>query len=255
MKVTVNGKTQDYNQSHLILIELLKLNNVLKPELVAVQLNGAFVNRESYQQTTIKDNDEVEFLFFMGEENVAAILKISSFPDNGSIPVNPYFAFTYCTLLFSIMGFTTKLIHSGFNKPDRHNAKLMPIYSNAAFEFDSAEQMESAFQGYSPDHIYSRISNPTVENLEKRIISITGAQSVTAVSSGMAAISNAFITLSEAGNNIITSNHLFGNTFSLFTSTLRSLNVEFRLCDLTDHSDVRKNIDKRCCRQKRKLTN
>lgn len=91
-----------------------------------------------------------------------------------------------------INGFSTKVIHSEYSKKDAHNALQMPIYSNAAFEFDTAEQMEDAFLGRSPDHAYSRISNPTVENFEQRIRSITGALSVTALSSGMAAISNGF---------------------------------------------------------------
>ena len=58
-------------------------------------------------------------------------------------------------------GFSTKIIHSHYLKKDSHNALHMPIYSNAAFEFDNAELMEQAFLGRRPDHMYSRISNPT----------------------------------------------------------------------------------------------
>jgi len=119
----------------------------------------------------------------------------------------------------------------------------MPIYSNAAFEFEDAEQMENAFLGRQPDHMYSRISNPTVENFEQKIKAITGALSVTALSSGMAAISNVFFTFAKAGDNIITSKHLFGNSFSFFNSTLRAFGVEPRFCDLTDENDIEQNID------------
>jgi len=142
-----------------------------------------------------------------------------------------------------LQGFTTKVIHSGFATPDAHNALHMPIYSNAAFEFDSAEKMEDAFIGKSPDHSYSRISNPTVENLELRIKAITGAIAVTAFSSGMAAISNLFIAISQSGSNIITSRHLFGNTYSFFTSTLQAFGVETRFCDLTKAEEVSEHID------------
>jgi O-acetylhomoserine (thiol)-lyase len=142
-------------------------------------------------------------------------------------------------------GFTTKAIHVPFLKNDSHNALQMPIYSNAAFEFETAAQMEQAFLGRVPDHTYSRVSNPTVENLEQRIAAITGALAVTAMSSGMAAISNTFLTLSQAGDNIITSSHLFGNTYSFFDSTLRAFGVEARFCDLTDPSDVLSKIDSR----------
>lgn len=140
-------------------------------------------------------------------------------------------------------GFSTKVIHSEYGKPDAHRALQMPIYSNAAFEFESAEAMEEAFLGRRPDHSYSRISNPTVEHFERRVRSISGALAVTALSSGMAAISNVSFTIAQSGQNIITSNHLFGNTYSFFVSTLKSFGVETRFCDLTQPAEIEKNID------------
>lgn len=66
MKIKVNGKTQEIPSTQIGLIELLQQNNVTKPELVSVQLNGFFVRREDYQETIVQENDEVDFLFFMG---------------------------------------------------------------------------------------------------------------------------------------------------------------------------------------------
>jgi O-acetylhomoserine (thiol)-lyase len=143
------------------------------------------------------------------------------------------------------MGFTTKIINTVSGKADGHFPTHVPVYSNAAFTFESAEAMESAFLGRTPDHIYSRISNPTVEHFEKRVQSITGALAVTAVSSGMAAIANVFITIAKSGDNFITSRSLFGNTFSLFHSTLNSLGVEPRFCDLSDPKSILEKIDDR----------
>jgi O-acetylhomoserine (thiol)-lyase len=142
-------------------------------------------------------------------------------------------------------GFTTKIVHTTFPKTDAHRALLMPVYSNAAFEFDRAEDMELAFQGRKPDHMYSRISNPTVENFEQRVRSITGALSVTALSSGMAAISNTLIAITEAGDNIIASRRLFGNTYSFLNSTLRAFDIDTKFVDLNDQDTVEKNIDSR----------
>src|ERR1035437_3692722 len=116
-------------------------------------------------------------------------------------------------------GFSTKVIHAPFAKEDVNKALHQPIYSNAAFGFDSAEQMELAFQGRLPAHAYSRITNPTVENLELRIKLITGSLNVTALSSGMAAISNVILLLASSGSNIVASKHLFGNTYVFFEST------------------------------------
>ncbi len=140
-------------------------------------------------------------------------------------------------------GFSTKIIHTGYARNDAHNALQMPIYSNAAFEFESAEYMEEAFLGHHPDHIYTRISNPTVENLERRILSVTGGIAVSALGSGMAAISNIFLAICQAGSNIIASRHLFGNTYSFFTSTLEPFGVEVRFCDLNNIEEVQQNID------------
>jgi len=137
--------------------------------------------------------------------------------------------------------------HTPFAKPDAYNALQIPIYQSAAFEFDTAEDMEAAFIGKSPEHCYSRITNPTVQYFEEKVRSITGASSVTALNSGMAAISNAMITLARAGSNIVTSPHLFGNTYSFFNSTLAEFGVETRFCDLTNLEAVKANLDENTC--------
>jgi O-acetylhomoserine (thiol)-lyase len=142
-------------------------------------------------------------------------------------------------------GFTTGIIHTPFAKGDVNRALHQPIYSNSAFDFETAEEMELAFQGRLPVHSYSRISNPTVENLELRIKQITGALHVTALSSGMAAISNVIFLLANSGSNIVSSAHLFGNTYIFFDSTLRELGIEVRFCDLTNSEEVLANIDEK----------
>jgi sulfur carrier protein len=66
MRLLVNGKEQQVDHTGILLTELLKVNQVAKPELVSVQVNGAFVSYKAYNQTVIKENDEVDFLYFMG---------------------------------------------------------------------------------------------------------------------------------------------------------------------------------------------
>ena len=79
------------------------------------------------------------------------------------------------------ISFTGKILNTPFGKPDVYGALSMPVYQSAAFEFDTAEEMEAAFKGRSADHTYSRITNPTVQYFENRIQSVTKAFSVTAV--------------------------------------------------------------------------
>ncbi|MBC8591993.1 O-acetylhomoserine aminocarboxypropyltransferase/cysteine synthase [Oscillospiraceae bacterium N12] len=144
-------------------------------------------------------------------------------------------------------GFETQLLHTPFEKEDAYHSLSMPVYNTAAYEFDTAEAMEEAFCGRTTGHAYSRITNPTVQYFEKRIQAVTGALSVTALNSGMAAISNVFFALAKAGTNIVTSAHLFGNTYSFLKSTLGAFGVEVRFCDLTKPAAVREQIDENTC--------
>ena len=143
--------------------------------------------------------------------------------------------------------FSTRIISEGFSKKDAHNAIAMPVYRNAAFEFSSAEDIANAFQYRAEAHTYSRISNPTVENLERKIKSASGAENVMALASGMAAISNTFLTLAYAGSNIVTSPHLFGNTFSLFKFTLAEFGVEIRFVNTDNLQEIENAIDANTC--------
>ena len=65
-KIQVNGKEQILETVSISVLELIKLNKVLNADMVSVQLNGEFVDREVYSSTVLKDNDEVDFLYFMG---------------------------------------------------------------------------------------------------------------------------------------------------------------------------------------------
>ena len=146
--------------------------------------------------------------------------------------------------------FTTKILSTPFAKEDFNNPLSMPVYNTAAFEFATAEEMEAAFLGQSAFHTYTRISNPTVAYFEQRIRQVSGAMAVTALSSGMAAISNVFMSLAYEGANIVTTSHLFGNTFSILQFTLANFGVEVRFCNLLDMAEVEKNIDENTCRSR-----
>ena len=103
--------------------------------------------------------------------------------------------------------FSTRIIRQPYNQADVHGAIAMPIYRNAAFEFKDSESIAKAFQNKeeTPSHLYSRITNPTVENLENKIMTASGAENVMMVASGMAAISNTLMSVAYAGCNIVAS--------------------------------------------------
>ena len=141
----------------------------------------------------------------------------------------------------------TQAIHLSYKRRDAYDALSMPVYNAVAYEFDNAQVMADAFCGRIDAPDYSRVENPTVTNLELRIKALTGAERVTALNSGMAAICNTMFATVEQGKNVITSLHLFGNSYSLLTSTLERLGVEEKLCDLTDIASVEAQIDENTC--------
>ncbi|MBB4037974.1 O-acetylhomoserine (thiol)-lyase [Dysgonomonas hofstadii] len=145
--------------------------------------------------------------------------------------------------------FSTRIISEKFNKKDVHGAISMPIYRNAAFEFPDSESIAAAFQNRETvaSHTYSRITNPTVENLERKIKTASGVDNVQMVASGMAAISNTFFTIAYAGSNIVTSPHLFGNTFSFFKFTLAAFGVEVRFVNTDNQEEIASAIDENTC--------
>ena len=141
----------------------------------------------------------------------------------------------------------TKAIHFSYQKPDAYGALTMPVYHTAAYEFADADVMADAFCGRVELPDYSRITNPTVIYLEKKVQALTGASSVWAFTSGMAAITGTLMCLAASGKTIITSNHLFGNTWLLISKTLGRFGVKSKFIDLTDLQAVRDAIDSDAC--------
>lgn len=145
------------------------------------------------------------------------------------------------------MKMETKAIHTRYDSPDAYGSLSMPVYHTAAYEFADAQTMSDAFCGRSKVPDYSRVTNPTVIHFEKIVRNLTGAEEVIALSSGMAAISNTLLALASSGKNIVTSRHLFGNTYLLISETLGRFGVEARFCDLTDAEKVASEVDENTC--------
>ncbi len=141
----------------------------------------------------------------------------------------------------------TIAIHTPYDRPDVYGALAVPVYNNVSFEFPDAQQMSDAFCNRIKAPDYARMTNPTVTNFEQRVRAITGAAHVTAFNSGMAAISNALISVAENGKNIVTTRHLFGNSLSLIANTLLRFGVRSKLRDLTNLEVVEQAVDENTC--------
>jgi O-acetylhomoserine (thiol)-lyase len=132
-------------------------------------------------------------------------------------------------------------------QPNQHGALSVPVYRNVAFEFADSEAIAAAFRGETGEHTYSRISNPTVTAFEDQVKAAAGGNSVVALNSGMAAITNTLFAIAQAGSNIVASPHLFGNTFSFFRGILAAFGVETRFVDTGDVAAVAAAVDEHTC--------
>lgn len=114
------------------------------------------------------------------------------------------------------MKFNTAVLHDGRGENERYGATLPPIYQSSAFEQETALQLEKIFENKAPGYCYTRVANPTVTAFENRVTRLEKGIASVACASGMAALTNAFLNILQAGDEIVTSAGLYGGTIDLF---------------------------------------
>lgn len=139
----------------------------------------------------------------------------------------------------------TIAIHAGYTPDESTHAVAVPIHQTVAFEFDSAQHGADLFDLAVPGNIYTRIMNPTCDVLEQRVSQLEGGIAGLAVSSGMAAINYAILTLAGGGDNIITLPKLYGGTYTLFAHMLPKLGIEVRIAKDDSPGELQKLVDAR----------
>lgn len=133
-------------------------------------------------------------------------------------------------------GFATRAIHHGYDPLQEQGALTPPLHLTSTFAFETAEEGGARFAGDSPGHIYSRISNPTTDLLERRMASLEGGEAAVAMASGMGAITSVIWSFLKAGDELITDKTLYGCTFSFMRDGLTRFGVTVTHVDLTDPS-------------------
>jgi O-acetylhomoserine (thiol)-lyase len=139
----------------------------------------------------------------------------------------------------------TLALHAGWRKDPATNSVAVPIYQTTSYQFDSTEHAADLFALRALGNIYTRIMNPTVDVLEKRIAAIEGGVAALALGSGQAASAFAITNLARAGDNIVSSTDLYGGTWNLFANTLKDLGIEVRFVDPTDPQAFARATDER----------
>jgi O-acetylhomoserine (thiol)-lyase len=137
----------------------------------------------------------------------------------------------------------TLAIHAGYESDPTTRALAVPIMQTAAYEFDSAEHAAALFNLEAAGYRYTRISNPTVSVLERRVAALEGGLEAVCVSTGQAAIHCAIANLVEPTANLITVPQLYGTTHSLFAHYFRDLGIEVRFADSSAPADIERLID------------
>ena len=126
----------------------------------------------------------------------------------------------------------TLVLHAGGYRSDpTTNSVAVPIYQTTSYQFDSTEHAGNLFALKELGNIYTRIMNPTTAVLEERLAALEGGLAALGVSSGSSAVALSIQNLASAGDNIVSSPHLYGGTWNLFTSTFKQFGIEVRFAD------------------------
>ena len=124
----------------------------------------------------------------------------------------------------------TKCIHSGYT-PGNAGARALPIYQSTTFTFDSTEHVGALFDLTAGDAFYTRLGNPTIDAVEKKIADLEGGVGALCTSSGQAAAMLAVLNIAQAGDHVICTQAIYGGTFNLLGVTLKKLGIDVTFVD------------------------
>ncbi len=129
----------------------------------------------------------------------------------------------------------TKCLQEGY-KPGNGEPRVLPIYQSTTYKYDSTEHVAKLFDLSVPGHMYSRISNPTVECVENKIAALEGGIGAVCTSSGQAASLLSILNICTAGDHFVCSSAIYGGTINLFDKRLREMGIDITFIN-QDSSD------------------
>ena len=101
-----------------------------------------------------------------------------------------------------------------------------PVFLTSSFTYNDAEEMRATFADENDNNIYTRFSNPTVQEFTNRIVALEGAEAGFATASGMSAVFASFMALMKNGDHLLSSNAIFGSTHTVITRYLPRYGIE-----------------------------
>ena len=134
-------------------------------------------------------------------------------------------------------GFTTTNLHSDRRDKPEHGVLHKAIHPSVAYGYEDSRHLAEVFQGKRAGYNYGRQMNPTVTALQQRVTAMEQGIASVVFATGMAAISSTLLSLLRAGDHVVSSTFLFGNTNSFF-GTLQKLGIEVSFVDATEVAEV-----------------
>ena len=135
-------------------------------------------------------------------------------------------------------------LHYGYNSDENdQKSATTPIYQTSGFTIDSTQHGADLFDLKVEGNIYSRIGNPTNTVLEKRLAEMEGGIAALSLASGMSAITYAIQTITRSGDNIVSTNQLYGGTYNCFTHSFPKQGVNVKMVDGEDYEGIERAID------------
>jgi len=139
--------------------------------------------------------------------------------------------------------FETLQIHAGQEIDSATGSRAVPLYQTTSYGFKNSEHGANLFALKEFGNIYTRIMNPTTDVFEKRIAALEGGVAALAVASGQAAQFIALNNILQAGDNFISSNHLYGGSYNQFKVAFKRLGITVKFADADNVSDFEAKID------------
>lgn len=143
----------------------------------------------------------------------------------------------------SNLRFETLQVHAGQEVDPTTHARAVPIYQTSSYTFDDAKEGADLFGLKKFGNIYTRLMNPTTDVFEKRIAALEGGASALATSSGQSAQFIALNNILSAGDNFVSTSHLYGGTYNQFKNQFKRLGVEVRFTSNDDPHEFERLID------------
>ena len=143
------------------------------------------------------------------------------------------------------MKLETLCLHGGHVPDSATLSRAVPVYRTASFVFKNTDHAANLFALKELGNIYTRLTNPTNDVLEKRVALLEGAPEMggLALASGTSAVFYAIINLAQAGDNIISARNLYGGTYTQFADILPALGITVKFVDSTDPENFRRAVD------------